>query len=171
MSAFVAMVRWKEPASFKRALARQAPSPRRSWYPPLLALGVTAVGMGGTLYHDNPVGGNWPLTVAATAGVGVLLAYVVPFLASRDPNLVAITERGVGWRVLHGGVVSLECWPWDQIDSCVLTSMTLEGKSYPVLVLHAVNDEQTFFALSPAVAADAIAAAIRGHGCEVHREG
>ena len=164
-------LRWKEPSSFKRALDRQSPGGRNHWYPLLLATGITAVGLGGTVYHNNPVGDSWPLTVAATAGVGVLLAYGVPFLASRDPNLVVISERGVGWRVLHGGVVALECWTWDRIAYCSMASMTLEGRAYPILVLHSPDEEQAFFALGPDVTVGAIAAAIHDYGGELRLDG
>ena len=167
----MAKVRWKEPASFKRALARQESGRPNHWYPLLLAVGITVVGLGATVYHNNPVGESWPLTVAATAGVGMLLAYGVPFLASRDPNLVVISERGVGWRVMHGGVISLECWTWERIAYCSMASMTLEGQAYPVLVLHSGDEEQAFFALSPDVEAGAITAAIRDNGGEFRLEG
>src|SRR5262245_13438894 len=120
------MVRWKEPASFKRALTRQVFVPPNRWYPLLLMLGIVAVCLGGAALHNKPAMGSWSLTVILAVSAGFLVAYGVPFLASRDPNLVAITERGVGRRVLQGAEVSLKCWPWDRVAYCSLEPMELE---------------------------------------------
>ncbi len=103
---FLVMLRWKEPASFKRALGRQQGLKPNRWSQLLLALGIVAVCLAGTALHNKPMMGSWPLNVLLAAGAGVFIAYRVPFLAARDPNLVVISERGVGRRVMQGGGVS-----------------------------------------------------------------
>ncbi len=161
------MLRWKEPASFKRAVARQHGMRPNRWYPILFALGIAVVFLGGTAYHNKPAMGSWPLTVALATGVGGLVAYGVPFLASRDPNLVVISERGVGRRVMGGGSVSLECWPWECIAYCSLESMTLEGRSYSVLVVHSEKEEVALFALDSGTDVKDVVGAIAVYGREV----
>lgn len=145
------MLRWKEPASFKRALAREQGVQPNPWYPFLFMIGIMAVCLGGVAYHNNPWLGSWLLTVVLAAVAGFLIAYGVPFFASLDPNLIVITERGVGRRVLQGGSVRLECWPWEEIESCQLDSITLEGNTYSVLAVHSYEGELALFALGPKV--------------------
>ena len=160
-------VRWKEPAAFKRALARRSGARVSPWPQALFALGVGAAGLAACVTHDNPVNGSWPLTVAATAGVGVLIAFGLPLLASLDPNLVAVTGRGVGWRVHKGGAVSVECWAWDGIARCELADVELEGRAWRVFVIRSPDGAEAYFALGPRVSEAALAEAVRANGREL----
>jgi hypothetical protein len=135
----------------------------------LFALGIFVIFLGAAAFHNQPVHGSWPLTVTLAGAVGFLIAYGVPFLASRDADLVAISERGVGRRVMEGGHISLKAWAWEQVAYCSLKSMTLEGVTYSVLVLHSENGELALFALRPKVEIEAIEAAIRENGKELRR--
>jgi hypothetical protein len=158
------MLRWKEPASFKRALARQHGATPNPWYPLPFLLGIVAVCLVGAAFHNKPAMGSWPLTVALATGAGFLVAYGVPFLASRDPNLVVISERGVGRRVMRGVGFLMECWPWERVAYCSLESTTLEGRSYSVLVVHSESEDLALFALGPNVDVQTLEAAIAVNG-------
>jgi hypothetical protein len=71
------MLRWKEPASFKRALGRQNGAKPSPWYSLLFMLGIVAVCLGGTAYHNKPWMGSWSLTVALSTAAGFAVGYGV----------------------------------------------------------------------------------------------
>ena len=161
------MLRWKEPASFKRVLARQHGTKSNPWYPLLFMFGFVVVCLGGMAFHNKPAMGSWPLSVVLVTVSGFLIAFGVPFLASLGPNLVVISERGVGRRVMQGGSFLLECWPWERVAYCSLESMILEGRFYSVLVVHSQEAEFALFALSPKVDVQAVGSAIAANGREL----
>ncbi len=161
------MLRWKEPAAFKRAIARQDGEKPNRWYQLLFTLGIVAVGLGGAAFHNQPAFDSWPITFALAAGCGSMIAFGVPFIAARDPNLIVITERGIGRRMLRGTGVVLEAWPWEQIAFCSLESMSLESRSYDVLVVTLHDGAPVVLALSSKVGVSDLAAAISAHGGEL----
>ncbi len=159
-------LRWKEPVAYKRAVARQhgLPGSFNVWRPLPFMLGIMAVGLAGAAFHNKPAFGSWPLTVALLAGVGFLVAYGLPILAALDANLIVISHRGVGRRVMYGAGVRLECWPWEEVASCSLESVTLDGRPYQVLRVHSSEGSSATFGLAPNVDVARLQAALAANG-------
>ena len=132
-------------------------------------LGICVLGFGGVAFHQNPVGGSWPLTAAVIIGTGFLLAYGLPFIAMMNPNIVFVGERGIGRQSNMASVVRLECWPWQDIARCALGTREIEGRMFRILSIHLSDAEQIEFALDDRVDVTELESVLAARGCDLQQ--
>jgi len=161
-------MRWKEPTAFRRSLSCLSNQPCR-WYRPLCLLGICVLGFGGVAFHQNPVGGSWPLTAVVIIGTGFLIAYGLPFIAMINPNVVFIGERGIGRQSNMGSGVRLECWDWHVILRCDLGTREIEGDSFRILSIHLSDADPIEFAMGDRVDVTKLESILAARGCELRR--
>ncbi len=161
-------VKWQEPAAFRKAYIREHSPPRSPWGQLLFALGIGAVGIVPLLQGREPMVANWPTTFGVLLLVGVMIAYGIPWLSSRNSTLVGLGEHGLGWNEMQGAGVRMVRWPWEYIEACSLERQTVGGTEWPVLVIESCEGEAMVFALDPKVAPEAIAEVVQAHGKPVH---
>jgi hypothetical protein len=161
--------RWKEPLIFKQTAIREHKH-RDRWFRPLFLLTIVALGLGGAAFHRKPIAGDWTLTAAVVLGVGWSIAYGVPMIAMRDPNIVFIGEHGIGRQINMAGGVQHELWPWEGIAHCRLETVERDGRAYRVLAVYSLNDERAEFPLNDRVDSSELEEAILANGGDLLRK-
>jgi hypothetical protein len=131
-------LQWHEPSAFRRAEYRDRQK-QKPWEAPKTAaicFGVILGLRGLAGMRPNPNMLSWGWIALLAAGVGLGIAYLLPFaLGYLARSVVILSEKGVNNNIVgHGATIYF--WSWDEIAYCTLGEPARGGRSYPCLLLH-----------------------------------
>ena len=132
------VVRWREPAAFKRA-TRGLGSGWRVGV--IVSLCIAAVILVARAVIPAPNAPGWPLMVLIAVACGFALAVGMPALTALFPSEVIVSPKGINRNGINGVFFTVEFWPWDRIGACSVESLSADGRSFRALVLHSPAHE------------------------------
>ena len=144
---------WLEPWAFARARERGR-SPELRW--PLLFGGATVLFflvMLPVTSRSFPAGLVFAIVLAAAMAAG--LAAMFPLL-SRLPNDICITDRHI--------ILGRRSFAFTEIVAAVVGTMSLEGRTWPVLMFRTHRGERHVYGLSRRIDANELARYLRDAG-------
>jgi hypothetical protein len=165
-------LQWTEPAAYKRERHRKAAAGRPPDYVPwLIALGLTALMIGASVYRREPyVAGSWPLTVLLAIAIPFGLMLFLRWTTSAFGDTVILSEKGINRNGFEGAAAVVRFWPWDRIARCTIHTVEAEGKPLRLLFAHTGADRSGHgFAIAPAMDPEAVVRTVEANGkaCEV----
>ena len=144
-------LRWKEPASFRRAMEQaDSTSYQKRIYWALAVFVLSSVPLVFVVFRKRePIGyclasagaRSWPLADIAFGaiilGVSTICILLVPYFNAIEPAKVLISSEGIrrdleiikSFRILS----FVDVWLWDDIDSCAIELSALSGKELRIL--------------------------------------
>jgi hypothetical protein len=143
-------IKWQEPASFIRARKRQLSLGINRKRQLILFLAVTGVlllifaaaTLIGYSRHGFKEGfGLWWIYVIPF-GVGLAIAYVIPWISSLTNAQIAVSQTGIYRTSRESAILVLQHWPWQNIRSWRISTVVLDEASYRVLEF-SLGDGQT----------------------------
>lgn len=151
-------VKWDEPASYLRAVARAngtAPTLRRQVMYGLAAAVVVAVVIPGFeslfyLLHKKDLGVPTYVYFLAPAIAGLFVGYL-PSLVLASSAKVNLDENGLHRTRPMGPEVLVQAWPWESIDALAVEDVEVAGGVHRVLVVRLAGaQEETLIGLGQA---------------------
>lgn len=127
------VVRWKEPAAFKRATRGSGLRWRLRLLASLCIAGAVLIVRAALPAPHAP---SWPLMILIAIGGGLALGVGMPALTSLFPSEVIVSPKGINRNGINGVFFTIEFWPWDAIGKCGVESVAADGRSFQALVLH-----------------------------------
>lgn len=138
-------LQWNEPASYRRAVARQRERqiPWESIKGAAFLFFVCIAARGSAeMGRPNPNLVGWGTTLVLAATVALLVAFGLPRLLLLLPNsIVILSDKGINNNIIGHGA-SLRFWPWSEISSCEISTVTLAGRQYRTLTAHDTNGRE-----------------------------
>ena len=132
------VVRWREPAAFKRATrGSRHYSPIGTVIPILIAATILIA----RAVVSAPNAPGWPLMIVIAVGCGFALGVGMPALTSVFPSEVIVSPKGINRNGVSGVFFTIEFWPWTDINECGLESLVADGQSFETLVLYRAAGE------------------------------
>lgn len=165
-------LRWHEPASYRRAVARRH-GRAALWESCKFALVVFSLMVGiralDGLGRANPNLIGWTGMLVLAASTALLVAFGLPAFLRLLPNsIVILSEKGINNNIIGLGA-SIRFWPWGEISSCGVSTVTLDGKQYRTLVAYGADGrELASFGLSDSLTLEEIQQLLKRYGKRLH---
>ncbi|MEZ6055895.1 MAG: hypothetical protein R3C01_04245 [Planctomycetaceae bacterium] len=132
---------WYEPARFKRALSYSQGERVNIRFAVMFTVGVAAVIIAATHWHQKPVGGSWLLTYLVSLSPGLVLFGVIPLIERCSTNRIVLSDKGLTRSIVRGGGLQLYHWPWDDIAKGEVGSVILDEIEFPALLIETTAGE------------------------------
>ena len=132
------VVRWREPAAFKRATRGGGPRWRVGI---IIAVGIAALILTARAVVPAPNAPAWPLMALIAVACGLTFGVGLPALTAAFPSEVIVSPKGINRNGVSGTFFSIEFWPWDEVARCAIEPVAAGGRSFQALVLYGPADE------------------------------
>lgn len=160
------VIRWTEPAAYKRERMRKAAAGRGPDYVPwLIALGISAVLIGASAARREPfIAGSWPLTVLFALAIPFGLLLFLRWITGAAGDTVIVSAKGINRNGFEGTTVVTRFLSWDQIETCSLHTVEVEGRPMRLLFAETGPERGFGFALSPKLDPEAVIRVVEANG-------
>ena len=162
------LLKWREPKHVGRVVEVAEEKAIKWWLRPtgalLIAVCFMSVWLLAKLNPNKTPPPFWQMTLIALAG-GAFFVYVIPKLSGLFPRWIILRESGIQFQT--GGTVWIT---YDNIERCMITSIEIDGASFPALVVLMKKGGKRVAGIDEKVSLEEVENVLRDCGVEVEVE-
>jgi hypothetical protein len=106
----------------------------------VLSIAIAAIILIARAIVPAPNAPGWPLMVLIAIVCGFSLCVGMPALTSLAPSEIVVSPKGINRNGINGVFFTIEFWDWGRICSCCVERLTLNDRSFRVLVLRDIAE-------------------------------